>query len=353
MHAAFFGLTREPFSIAPDPHCLYLGERHREALAHLMFGLRGSGGFVVLTGEVGAGKTTLCRSFLEQVPQRCNVAYVFNPKLTALELLATICDEFGVTVVPRVPHAPTIKDHVDPLNAYLLRSHAVGHNSVLIIDEAQNLSADVLEQLRLLTNLETAERKLLQVVLIGQPELRDMLAQPALESLAQRVVARYHLEALSEAETGQYIRHRLAVAGLLGPPPFDPAAGRRIHRIARGVPRRINLLCDRAMLGGYARGCHRIDVAMVDQAAREVFGDDVLRGLPPADSSRAGRWWRGWHPAERARSPWGVALVAVAVLVAATVVGVVFDRQRTAASATGGGAAWPSPVAQQGPADRP
>ncbi|RZL38063.1 MAG: peptidoglycan-binding protein [Rubrivivax sp.] len=229
--------------------------------------LRG-GGFVLLTGEIGAGKTTVCRCFLEQIPANCNVAYIFNPKLTVTELLQAICDEFHAPVPAA---AQTVKDYVDPLNAFLLAQHAAGRNNVLIIDEAQNLSADVLEQLRLLTNLETSERKLLQVVLIGQPELRGMLARPELEQLAQRVIARFHLGALSEAETAQYIRHRLTVAGLTGAMPFDAKALRLIHQLTRGVPRRINLLCDRALLGGYASGQAQVTRAVVRQAAAEVF----------------------------------------------------------------------------------
>src|SRR6188768_2306382 len=202
MYASFFGLKHEPFSIAPDPRYLFMSERHREALAHLLYGVKGAGGgFVLLTGEIGAGKTTVCRCLLEQIPKRCNVAYIFNPKLTALELLKTVCDEFHVPYQHEGAGNPTVKDYLDPLNDFLLKTHAVGLNNVLIIDEAQNLSAGVLEQLRLLTNLETNERKLLQIVLIGQPELRTMLAKPELEQLAQRVVARFHLEALSEAET--------------------------------------------------------------------------------------------------------------------------------------------------------
>lgn len=268
LYAPFFGLKQAPFSIAPDPHYLFMSERHREALAHLLYGLDGGGGFVLLTGEIGAGKTTVCRCFLEQIPAHCNVAYVFNPKLTVTELLRAICDEFHVAVPPG---AQTVKDYVDPLNAFLLAQHAAGRNNVLIIDEAQNLSADVLEQLRLLTNLETAERKLLQVVLIGQPELRGMLARPELEQLAQRVIARFHLGALAEAETAQYIRHRLDVAGLSGALPFDAAALRLIHRLTRGVPRRINLLCDRALLGAYASGQAQIGPAIVRRAAAEVF----------------------------------------------------------------------------------
>lgn len=235
MYASFFGLRHEPFSIAPDPRYLFMSERHREALAHLLYGLGGGGGFVLLTGEVGTGKTTVCRCFLEQMPADCNVAYIFNPKLTVAELLRSICDEFGVAHAPAVPGAETVKDCLDPLNAFLLQAHAAGRNNVLIIDEAQNLSADVLEQLRLLTNLETNERKLLQIVLIGQPELRTLLAQPALEQLAQRVIARFHLDALSQAETQHYIAHRLAVAGLAGPPPFDRRALRRIHADRKSV----------------------------------------------------------------------------------------------------------------------
>jgi len=271
MYAQFFGLKQEPFSIAPDPRYLFMSERHREALAHLLYGLRGGGGFVLLTGEIGAGKTTVCRCFLEQIPKRCNYAYIFNPKLTVEELLVSICEEFHVPYEHTGPGLPTVKDYVDALNAFLLQTHSVGQNNVLVIDEAQNLSADVLEQLRLLTNLETSERKLLQIILIGQPELRAMLARPELEQLAQRVIARYHLDALSQLETVQYVRHRLAVAGRTGPLPFDREARLRIHDLSRGVPRRINLLCDRALLGAYAEGKARVDRAMVEKAASEVF----------------------------------------------------------------------------------
>ncbi len=279
MYVHHFGLKRPPFSIAPDPRYLFMSERHREALAHLLYGVRGGGGFVVLTGEIGAGKTTVCRCFLEQIPKRCNVAYIFNPKLTVDELLKTVCAEF------RIPHphlgagVASVKDYVDALNEYLLRTHAVGQDNVLIIDEAQNLSADVLEQLRLLTNLETNERKLLQIVLIGQPELRAMLARPELQQLAQRVIARYHLEALQEREVGQYVRHRLAVAGLTQTMPFDRPAMQRVYRYSRGVPRRINLLCDRALLGAYANGRTTVDARTVDVAASEVLdrGDFARR----------------------------------------------------------------------------
>ncbi|MGC4076797.1 MAG: AAA family ATPase [Rubrivivax sp.] len=280
MYASFFGLQREPFSIAPDPRFLYMSEAHREALAHLLYGLSGGGGFVLLTGEIGAGKTTVCRCFLEQVPAHCDVAYVFNPKLDALELLQTVCDEFRIEVPAG---AATVKAYVDALNRFLLGAHAAGRHAVLVIDEAQALAPEVLEQLRLLTNLETDERKLLQIVLIGQPELRTMLARPDLEQLAQRVIARYHLPALDAAETAAYVRHRLAVAGLAGEPPFDDEALAALHRLCGGVPRRINLLADRALLGGYAQGQRRIGRAVVERAAHEVFGT-----TPPAPApSRA------------------------------------------------------------------
>jgi general secretion pathway protein A len=272
MYAQRFGLAREPFSIAPDPRFLFMSERHREALAHLLYGLQGGGGFVLLTGEIGAGKTTVCRAFLEQMPPHCNVAYIFNPRLSSVELLHSVCDEFHITGLPPAAQA-TVKDCLDPLNAFLLRAHAEGRNNVLIVDEAQNLSPRLLEQLRLLTNLETHERKLLQIILIGQPELRTMLAEPPLAALAQRVIARYHLEALSMAETAAYVRHRLSVAGLAGALPFDTAALRRLHELSGGVPRRINLLADRALLGTWGQDRERADRATVDQAAREVFGD--------------------------------------------------------------------------------
>jgi general secretion pathway protein A len=280
MYASYFGLKQEPFSIAPDPRYLFMSERHREALAHLLYGLGGGGGFVLLSGEIGTGKTTVCRLFLEQVPANCNVAYIFNPKLTVTELLQSVCDEFHIPVQPKHGLPPTVKEYLDPLNEFLLDAHAMGRNNVLIIDEAQNLSAEVLEQLRLLTNLETSERKLLQIILIGQPELRSMLARPELEQLAQRVIARYHLDALTEAETAHYVQHRCEVAGLSRPLPFERKALRRIHQRSRGVPRRINLLCDRALLGAFANSQAAVDCATVDRAAAEVF--DVPGAAPVA-----------------------------------------------------------------------
>src|SRR4051794_38649704 len=273
MYAPYFGMTHEPFSIAPDPRYLFMSERHREALAHLLYGLGGGGGFVLLTGEIGTGKTTVCRCFLEQIPETCNVAYIFNPKLTVIELLQSICDEFHVPVPRREGGQPTVKDYLDPLNAFLLQAHAEGRNNVLIIDEAQNLSADVLEQLRLLTNLETSERKLLQIILIGQPELRTMLARPELEQLGQRVIARYHLDSLSMDETEVYIRHRLFVAGATVVSPFAHNTIKLIHQLTQGIPRRINLLCDRALLGAYAGNRRDVNRRILRKAAAEVFGN--------------------------------------------------------------------------------
>ncbi len=329
MYKKFFGLKQEPFSIAPDPHYLFMSARHREALAHLLYGVRGGGGFVLLTGEIGAGKTTVCRCFLEQVPRRTNVAYIFNPRQTAEELLESICVEFRILRNIDSARVPTARDHVAVLNEFLLRTHGVGQNNVLIIDEAQSLSAEVLEQLRLLTNLETNERKLLQIMLIGQPELRDMLARPELEQLAQRVIARYHLDALSSRETAQYIQHRLSVSGLAGALPFDAASVQRVHTHSGGVPRRINLLCDRALLGAYASGKPQVDVAIVDKAAAEVMGQ-----LPP-------RRRRAGERAARRRSALalGLGLVIGAALFGAG--SMVFERLR--------GPAVQAPVGAQPP----
>ena len=278
MYTQFFNLKQAPFSIAPDPRYLFMSERHREALAHLLYGIGSGGGFVLLTGEIGAGKTTVCRCFIEQIPENCKLAYIFNPKLSVEELLLSICDEFGIVLPPAGAGAVSVKTYVDAINAYLLASHAQGKNNVLVIDEAQNLSADVLEQLRLLTNLETSERKLLQIILIGQPELRAILARPELEQLAQRVIARYHLGSLSEDETGSYVAHRLAVAGAGAATPFPRRLMAQVHRLTHGVPRRINLLCDRALLGAYVENSSEVTRPILRRAAEEVFGGE----RPPA-----------------------------------------------------------------------
>jgi len=276
LYQAYFGLAEAPFSIAPAPRYLYMSQRHQEALAHLLYGIQGDGGFVLLTGEVGTGKTTVCRCLLEQMPDNCDVAYIFNPRLTAEELLATVCTEFGIACPPG---NTSNKVFIDCINAHLLDLHGKGRHAVLIIDEAQNLSAEVLEQMRLLTNLETSERKLLQIILLGQPELADLLARPDLRQLAQRIIARYHLGPLNRAEIGAYIRHRLAVAGSERPL-FPASLLGRLYRLSGGIPRVVNLLCDRALLGAYAQGKERIDRATLAQAAREVFGrPPAPRGL--------------------------------------------------------------------------
>ena len=269
LYAAYFGIEGRPFSIAPDPRFLYLSDRHREALAHLLFGLN-EGGFVQLTGEVGTGKTTLCRALLEQIPERVDVALLLNPRLDALELVAAVCDELGVAE-PEDPRS--LRQRVDALNRHLLRTHAEGRRTVVIIDEAQNLDPGVLEQVRLLTNLETAEEKLLQIILIGQPELRVLLARPELRQLAQRSTARYHLEPLDAAETRGYVRHRLRVAGCVRPL-FTRAALSAVYRLTGGIPRLINILCDRALLGAYVEDADRVGLRILSRAAREV--------LPPA-----------------------------------------------------------------------
>lgn len=282
MYTQFFGLKQPPFSISPDPRYLFMSERHREALAHLLYGINSGGGLVLLTGEIGTGKTTVCRSFLEQLPAGCNLAYIFNPKLTVPELLQSICDEFHIDV----PAGAGAKNSIDALNRYLLAAHAGGRNSVLVIDEAQNLSAEVLEQLRLLTNLETNERKLLQIILIGQPELRTLLERPELRQLAQRVIAHYHLTALTERETASYIQHRFAVAGLASASPIQQPVMKYIHQLTSGVPRHINLMCDRALLGAYARGTREVDRGIVALAAQELF---ISRSTPPSRPRNIGR----------------------------------------------------------------
>ncbi|MEW6290583.1 MAG: AAA family ATPase [Thermodesulfobacteriota bacterium] len=273
MYQEHFGFTAPPFSIAPDPHCLYMSERHKEALAHLFYGMRVDGGFVMLTGEVGTGKTTICRCLLEQVPENTDIAFIFNPKLTVEELLATICDEFGIH---HQKEQNSIKFYVDHINSFLLHSHANDRKAVLIIDEAQNLSTDVLEQIRLLTNLETNKRKLLQIILLGQPELIHMLEQPGLRQLAQRITARYHLTPLSESEVGSYIDHRLAINGARKKI-FPQSTIKTLFKLTNGTPRLLNIICDRSLLGAYVQDQDEVDIATIKKAAREVFGETADR----------------------------------------------------------------------------
>lgn len=277
MYPKYFGLKEPSFSIAPDPHYLFLSEQHKEALAHLLYGAGESGGFVLLTGEVGTGKTTVCRAFLEQLPEGVDVALILNPAMTANELLLNICDELRI---PVSQGERSIKLLVDRLNRYLLESHANGRRPVLMIDEAQNLRPKVLEQVRLLTNLETTKHKLLQIFLVGQPELRRLLDQEGLRQINQRITARFHLRPLSPAETGDYIRHRVAVAGV-DRPLFTAGAVRRIHRVSGGVPRVINILCDRALLGACVTRANQVTPAIVARAAREVQGERLNSGPRP------------------------------------------------------------------------
>lgn len=271
MFQDYFGIAEDPFSITPDPKYLFLSERHRNGFAHLIYGVTQGGGFVQLTGEVGTGKTLLCRKLLAQLPRAVEVAFIFNPRLSPLELVATICDELRV-LYPL--GCSSIKEIVDFLNAYLLESHAQGRRTVVIIDEAQNLSFESLEQIRLLTNLETASEKLLQIILVGQPELRSLLNRPELRQLAQRVTARYHLMPLSRAETRAYILHRLKVAGI-DRPLFTAAAIGRVFKLSGGIPRVINILCSRGMLAAFGKRKGQVTRGMLSQVANELRGDQA------------------------------------------------------------------------------
>ncbi len=266
----YFGLNEPPFAITPDPRYIYLSGRHEDALAHLLYGIGqgGSGGFVQLTGEVGTGKTTLCRCLLEQVPEKTRIALILNPMLKPRDLLQAICDEL------RLQHgrSDSSRELVNRLYAHLLEAHGNGERVVLVIDEAQNMSRDALEQVRLLTNLETHTDKLLQIILLGQPELRELLARQELRQLAQRITARYHLQPLDSDETEAYVRHRLAVAGCKRPL-FNRASYKALYQLSGGVPRLINILADRALLGAYASDVQTVNAVLVKQANQEVRGD--------------------------------------------------------------------------------
>ena len=279
-----YGLREPPFSITPDPRFVYLSERHRDALAHLLYGIGqgGSSGFVQLTGEVGTGKTTLSRLLLEQLPENVRVALILNPLLSPVELLEAIGEELRIDLDSRrgSVKARNHKTLVDALNRCLLDAYAAGERVVLIIDEAQNLSTAALEQVRLLTNLETPTQKLLQIILLGQPELREKLARPELRQLAQRITARYHLDPLDADESDAYLRHRYAIAGGTRFP-FTTAALRRLHRHAGGVPRLLNVIAERALLAGYARGTQQIDERLLDLAAAEVLAPAQRHAYAP------------------------------------------------------------------------
>ncbi|HEY1771829.1 MAG TPA: AAA family ATPase [Gammaproteobacteria bacterium] len=278
MYASYFGLTDNPFAITPDPRFLFLSARHTEALAHLLYGVTESGGFIQLTGEVGTGKTTLVRTLLEKLPDNVDAALIINPRVSVLEFLRSICRELDIDWKA----SQTPQDLIDALNAHLLKSHEKGRRVVLIVDEAQGLSAEVLEQVRLLTNLETREQKLLQIILVGQPELRELLARTELRQLAQRITGRYHLTPLSATETGAYVNHRLTVSGAMAPI-FTHSALQRLQRISGGIPRLVNIICDRALLGAYTQELRQVDASLVKRAALEVLGES-----PPH---------RSWRPA--------------------------------------------------------
>ena len=312
MYDTYFGLSGKPFSIAPDPRYLFMSEQHREALAHLVYGVGEGGGFVLLTGEVGTGKTTVCRCLLEQLPDNTQLAFILNPKLSATELLETVCDELHI----ETPENPSLKDLNDRLNAYLLDSHANAKNTVLMIDEAQNLSTEVLEQIRLLTNLETNKQKLLQIILIGQPELKDLLAKHELRQLAQRITARYHLRPLTQEECPAYIHHRLSVSGYQDHL-FEDKAIEELYKRTGGVPRLINVLCDRAMLGAYAKNRKTVDAKMIKHAASEIMGGDLRE--QQADVMKPGR---------TPEQGWRLSTIAVVVLLAIVVVLGVGERQK-------------------------
>ena len=269
MYTSFFGLAEKPFAITPDPRYLYLSERHAEALAHLLYGINESGGFIQLTGEVGTGKTTVVRTLLSRVPHHADVAVILNPRITPVEFLLTICEELGLAIAEGQRNS--VKEMVDALNRRLLSAHAEGRRIIVLVDEAQNLSFDVLEQVRLLTNLETPTQKLLQIILIGQPELRELLDRTDLRQLAQRITGRYHLKPLSREETKGYVRHRLRVAGATEEI-FTPGALVELHRLSLGIPRVINVACDRALLGAYTQETKRINASLVRRAAGEVYG---------------------------------------------------------------------------------
>jgi len=267
MYEQYFGLDSKPFTITPDPRYLFMSDRHTEGLAHLLYGVTDSGGFIQLTGEVGTGKTTLIRALLEQLPKKIEIALIMHTQISAREFLLEICNELKVKIV-----GTNVIDIVNLLNQYLLEQYSNGRRVILLVDEAQNLSTEVLEQLRLLTNLETAQKKLLQIILIGQPELRDVLAKNKLSNLAQRITARYHLEPLSRLETALYIDHRLKISGATTQI-FDKKAKNEIFKFSSGIPRLINVICDRALLGAYSIGSTEISREFVIKANKEIQGE--------------------------------------------------------------------------------
>lgn len=270
MYESFFGLKEPPFNITPDPRFIYLSRDYLKALATLFYGVESRRGFIEITGEIGAGKTTLCRTLLKEIQGRAHTAFIFNPKLSEFELLQTIVEDFGV-----VPKGRRKKDYFDALNHFLLEELEKGTNAVLIIDEAQNLTPRALEHVRLLSNMETTREKLLQIILVGQPELRTLLARPDLAQLHQRITIRYHLPALNREETEKYLAHRLRVAGS-EEQFFIPEAVDQIHERSGGVPRLINVLADRALLGAFVKGSRIVEAALIEEAQTDLKGITVL-----------------------------------------------------------------------------
>ncbi|HHY84105.1 MAG TPA: AAA family ATPase [Verrucomicrobia bacterium] len=268
MYLDYYGLTELPFDITPNPRFLFYSAKHREAYNHLLYGIRERKGFVQLTGEVGAGKTTLCRAFLEQLGDNYSTALILNPVLNADELMKAIAIEFGLDV-----RGMDRLDTVAAINNFLLWNVEQGKDAVLIIDEAQNLTEELLEQVRLLSNLETDNRKLLQIVLMGQPELRDRLNSPNLRQLRQRITVRYHLSPLRQSEINDYIQHRLQVSGSRGVPRFTKPALWRIHHYTGGIPRLVNAVCDKALLAGFVNQTAELDYRVIGTAIRELEGD--------------------------------------------------------------------------------
>ncbi len=280
MYKTYFGFTEKPFTIAPNPQYLFLSPRHKEALAHMLYAMRGEGGIMVLTGEVGTGKTTLCRHMLAEVPENTDVAYIINPRQSATEMLASLCDELHV----ECSDTSSIKALTDALNQHLLDNHAKGKHTVLIIDEAQQLDITVLEQLRLLTNLETNDKKLLQIMLLGQPELADVLKRKDLRQFAQRITARYHLTPLTQDEVADYVAHRLQIAGCDKQTLFPKPVLQLLYEYSGGVPRLINLLADRALLGAYASEQKQVSKAILQQAKEEVLGHSSIESQEHAQT---------------------------------------------------------------------
>ena len=265
MYNKFFGFKEKPFKLVPNPEYLFLSKSHEEALAHLSYAIYHGDGFVEIIGEVGTGKTTLCRVFLENLDKSIEAAYIFNPKLDALQLLKVINDEFGIDATP-----DNTKDLIDRLNSFLIQKKSAGQKALVLIDEAQNLSLEVLEQLRLLSNLETTQEKLLQIILVGQPELGEMLSSHQLRQLGQRITINCQLTPLSFQETKDYIKHRIALASHRAGPPFDNTSLRAIYEYSRGVPRLINIACDRALLNAFSHDSFKITGAITKEAIREL-----------------------------------------------------------------------------------